>query len=152
MKNAFTLSLLLVSLTVLGCTKKESVNVPSTNSDGLAKSPTVNQGILGSWNWYVSIGGISGSQVLTPASEGYTVTIVYNSDSTFQYYRNDTLQAATRFSVCHRKDAFTHDTMDVITYESNRFVSQAVYVVTADSLELRDECYDCMGRGYTRAK
>jgi hypothetical protein len=153
MKTKFVLVLLFLSLPALDCSKKESVNVPSTSPSATNSTTLVKDtGIFGSWIWRSSIGGISGHQVLTPASEGYNVTIVFGTDSTFQSFRNDTLQSTTRFSISHRKDTFTDDTMDVITYQSPRSISQAIFVLSTDSLELRDECYDCMGHSYIRAK
>ncbi len=152
MKHTLALTLVLVCLTALDCSKKESLNIPSTTSIASTTTPKASEGIFGTWSWYNSIGGITGKQVLTPSSVGYTVTIVFRSDSTFQYIRNGTLQATTRFSISRRRDAFTVDTMDVITYQDHRFVSQVIYALSADSLELRDECYDCMGSGYTRVQ
>jgi hypothetical protein len=112
---------------------------------------TSSDGIYGVWNWVESAGGISGSQVLTPASQGYSVRIYFGSDSTFERFCKDTLQAKTRFTISRQKDPFTVDTMDVINYQdSYRFAPQVIYVLTADSLELRDERYDGMGHSYSR--
>jgi hypothetical protein len=141
MKTITFFTIVLFCLVSLDCSKEEAPTAPT---------PT---GIYGSWNWIESTGGISGNQVLTPASVGYSIRISFTTDGTFQRFRNDTLVGTSGYSISRQKTDFSTDSLDVIVFQdSAHFIRQFIYSASSDSLALGDLCYDCFSHVYTRMK
>jgi len=141
MKTLSLFAFILFSMVAIQCSKESGPTEP------------VADGIYGSWNWVESVGGISGNNVLTPASVGYSVKINFLNNGTFQRFQNDSLQATTTFTVSRKKTSFHADTVNLIAYaDSIHFMPQIIYSVTIDSLFLEDLYPDGLGHAYSRIK
>lgn len=77
--------------------------------------------IVGRWRWVKSVGGIAG-MTATPASDGYNLTQVYDANSTFKLYKNDSLELQSKYSII-RNFKYQTQTIDLLKIgddESNR--------------------------------
>jgi hypothetical protein len=112
-------------------------------------SSNVPQALYGSWNWVKSEGGIA-RVTITPASAGYTRKVVYNPNLTYEWYKNDSLEAMSVFSVYYVTEA-PLDTFPVIHYDSlPEYQDKMIYSLTNDTLVLSDRCIDCFTHTYIR--
>lgn len=87
--------------------------------------------IVGRWRWVKSVGGIAG-MTATPASNGYNLTQVYDANSTFKLYKNDSLELQSKYSII-RNFKYQTQTIDLLKIgddESNR----ADFTVRNDTL------------------
>jgi hypothetical protein len=129
-----------------GCTKNSSPTQIVSNDH---QSDTT---YIGSWNWVKSIGGFAGG-TRTPASEGYNIKIVLKTDSTFELYDNDTLNATTKYYIRREKPYSNSDSIYIIHYrDSIRFHQQFISLIGYDTLNLVDQCMDCYNSFYSRIK
>ncbi|MGB2697292.1 MAG: hypothetical protein WBD28_05455 [Candidatus Zixiibacteriota bacterium] len=124
--------LLLISL---GCGKKVVKS----------KSPHT---IIGKWNWVESLGGIGGVR-LTPESEGYTKTYVFNPDFTFLSYKNDTLMIMAKYRIT-RKLVWDSYMAEVLQVEEQ--IEQIIEFRGNDTLSLGDHVIDGFGHLFIRVK
>lgn len=108
--------------------------------------------MYGNWQWVKSVGGFAGTTI-TPATSGYTQRITLKSDNSGEFYKNDTLTVAMRFTIRRERTSFSPDSVDVIHYmDSTRLFSQIVSLVGHDTLALADLCMDCFDHTYVRIK
>jgi hypothetical protein len=104
--------------------------------------------VLGSWRWIKSIGGFAGWELRPPPS----IRITYSKDGIFSYYRNDTLDATTTYTIVRKPTIMNPVSGDIIHYgDSLRFVPQAFLIVN-DTLYLFDQCIDCYSHWYVRIR
>lgn len=102
--------------------------------------------LVGSWTWVRSEGGIAGEVRRPPPA----VRLVFGNDGSFAYYKDDTLQARTSYTLVREQSPFGPDTIDVIRFAaSDRFQAQA-FSISGESLLLSDLCIDCYGHQYVR--
>jgi hypothetical protein len=122
--------LLLISL---GCGKKVVKS----------KSP---YSIIGKWSWVESFGGIGGVR-LTPESEGYTKTYVFNPDLTFLSYKNDTLMMMAKYRITRKLvwDSYMAEVLQV-----NEQIEQIIEFQGNDTLGLGDHMVDGFGHLFVR--
>jgi hypothetical protein len=120
--------------------------------------PTVDHvptGLVGSWDWLWSSGGI-GPMTQTPESTGWTQTLEITSDSVLRLFRQDTVVISERISSVRRKTSFSADTADVICIVSwGDVVGGDLWLYEfwgADTLRLRDLCYDCYDHVWVRQR
>ncbi len=107
--------------------------------------PQVLDHLIGDWEWVRSVGGIAGNTI-TPESAGYTKTTHFQTDSTYQEYRNDTLFLSTRFRLYQRPlGKVLVDMLQIDDFEPAQIVT-----VTDSTLDLMDECIDCYLHSYRR--
>ncbi len=99
--------------------------------------------LTGSWEWVISVGGIAGT-TLTPSSLGFSESLVFGHDWTFQHYRADTLIVESQYSVTEGDDL-------IIRYERSMFpFDEQAVIELSDTLVLEDLCLDCFRRTFTR--
>ena len=102
--------------------------------------------IYGSWNWLKSSGGFAYQEFFPPPQ----LRQVYNEDGTFQLYRNDSLKAATTFTVRREFTGWSSDSVNVIHYKDSAQFQPQMFTSGNDSLILRDLCIDCFTHIYKR--
>jgi hypothetical protein len=67
-----------------------------------ASSTSFKEQVTGKWEWECAWGGFSGGS-LTPASEGYTMTIVVKKDGSYLLYKNGKLIESLSYSFPYDK-------------------------------------------------
>lgn len=104
-------------------------SVGSCNKEALPGSIS----IIGKWRWVKTTGGFAG-RTTTPQSTGYTQRYLFNADSTFKNFKNDSLSSQGKFSLVK---GYKHgdQTYDVI--KTGKGYDQS-YVVRNDTLFLND--------------
>ena len=80
----------------------------SCNKDKLPASTS----IVGQWRWVKSVGGIGGFTT-TPQSAGFTQRYQFNDDSTFRFFRKDTVAMQGKFSIV-RNYKYGNSTIDIL--------------------------------------
>jgi len=121
----------------------------SCKNDGLdSNSKSYSEELYGTWTWVESCGGFAGIKY-TPATEGYTSAIEFNSSGIFRKYKNEQLETVSKFTVTTGKSIYTLESVNVIEYEGD-FIKQSVEFFGKDTLILRDECYDCFVHAYVK--
>ncbi|UCG88366.1 MAG: hypothetical protein JSW71_07435 [Gemmatimonadota bacterium] len=127
---------------VIGCTSSAGPTVEQTAT-----------GLVGSWDWLWSSGGIGGG-TQSPESTGWTQRLEITSDSILRWFRQDTVVLSERISSVRRKTPFSADTADVIRIVSwGDVVGGDLWLYEfwgADTLRLRDLCYDCYDHVWAR--
>ena len=78
------------------------------NKDKLPASTS----IMGQWRWVKSVGGIGGF-TSTPQRSGFAQRYQFNDDSTFRFYRKDTVAMQGKFSIV-RNYKYGNSTIDVL--------------------------------------
>ncbi|MEN0055014.1 MAG: hypothetical protein AAGC65_15175 [Mucilaginibacter sp.] len=91
--------------------------------------------IVGQWRWVKSVGGIGGF-TLTPKTEGFEQKWMFNADSTFKFYRKDTVALNGRFSITRNYKTSAGESFDVIKIPGSW--SDQAYVIRNDSLFFLD--------------
>ncbi|WPU95338.1 hypothetical protein SNE25_07345 [Mucilaginibacter sabulilitoris] len=86
-------------------------SVSSCNKEKLPHSDS----IVGEWRWVKSVGGIGGF-TLTPKTEGFTQKWVFNADSTFKSFKNDSLTIQGKFSIVRNYKYSESETVDVLKW------------------------------------
>lgn len=104
--------------------------------------------IIGKWNWVESFGGIGGVR-LTPESEGYTKTYIFNPDFTFLGYRNDSLMITGEYGIT-RKLVWDSYMAEVLQIEGQ--IEQIIEFQGNDTLGLGDHMVDGFGHLFVRIK
>lgn len=104
--------------------------------------------IVGTWSWVESVGGIGGVR-LTPESEGYTKTSVFNPDSTFLGYRNDSLMITAEYCIT-RKLVWDSYMAEVLQIEEQ--IEQIIEFRGNDTLGLGDHVVDGFNHLFVRIK
>ncbi|HEY9196479.1 MAG TPA: hypothetical protein VIM77_09440 [Mucilaginibacter sp.] len=117
----FTLIIMAVSLCGTGACNKNGLTDPSSSE------------IAGRWRWVKSVGGIGGF-TLTPASEGFNQTQVFNADSTFKMYRNDSLTAQKQYSVTrnYKYNGQVYDLLKIGDFTGSAFIIRNDTLYTQD--------------------
>ena len=113
------------------------------------------KGIIGSWNWLWSSGGLGG--FWTPELAGYTVTEKFDPDSIWYLYRNDTiLLLQSPFHVVRGLPSWgRQDTIDILkTYNdfTGRWESSKMEFPSEDTLVLDDGAFALDGGVATFAR
>jgi hypothetical protein len=107
------------------------------------KNPTVNEiTFIGKWNWTATSGGFHPD--LTPATEGYTMTLILTKDSLFTMFKNS---ATTRTGSYHttKHGGFSYMLFDT---DPGLLITQN----SADALALGDDTADGPKYHYERIK
>jgi hypothetical protein len=93
------------------------------------KSPA-STSIIGKWRWVKSIGGIAGSTV-TPKSTGYNLSEEFKADSTYKFFKNDSLIAQGKFSIVRNYKYSSTETVDLLKMG---FSSDDAFTIRNDTL------------------
>jgi len=101
--------------------------------------------LYGKWNWVSSTSGITGN-VLTPQTEGYTMTMEFKSTRKIEFRKNDTVTSEKPFSITH--DAKI-SALPIIKVEDDPTWS---YKIKTDTLFLYNVCPTCYNEKYVRVK
>ena len=138
MRRALGITLVTLALMVpLGCSDHHSVTQPAE------------QGFFGTWEWVTSVGGYTGHDVRTPASEGYTIRFTLERDGHYQVFRNGALVLSDVFTIHREEQPVSPGYVDIIHYSGMArgefgclYPVQAISLVTPDSLSLADMAAD----------
>ena len=100
------------------------------------------RGIEGHWRWVKSEGGLLPAD-RTPATEGYALTLVFESSGVVRLLQDGRPSGETTFEVTVGTPG-AHEGSPVIRYAEPLlgFAEQGYQFVTADSLLLQDGCCD----------
>ena len=109
---------------------------------------TYSASLVGEWSWIKSCGGIAGI-CYTPESTKSNSKIVFTPDSTYRFYRNDTLKISSCFSV-NRNLSIDNVQSATITYCFSSV--QQTIKISHDTLFLDDGCCDGFSNSYKRVK
>jgi hypothetical protein len=109
--------------------------------------PRPPSGLVGSWRWVVSCGGVA-YQCYYPDSVDYERRISFRADSTYIETSYGGIGFSGRFSVV-RKEISGGDTADVIIIEDYPF-ELIIDSLTSTTLILIDNCADCFVSTYKR--
>ena len=111
---------------------------------------TTQKTLEGKWSWIGSSGGIAGTYE-TPESTNKVINLEF-SGSTFKKYINGKLDTESAFTIKTEKSIFGGEKPMIVSNEpSKKFVAMS-FVFDGPKLYLYEECYDCYGSGYIRAK
>jgi len=136
--RARIISILFIVLVFFSCKKDQEVEAPAGPFDNL----------YGQWEWVYSFGGIAG-QYINPDSVGYEVSIHFNSNGLFYYYRDDTLLWSDTYNVRELTGSNTFNY--IIEYgDSQTYPDQFMELIKSDTLFLVDNCLDCYESLYVR--
>jgi hypothetical protein len=120
----------------------------SASSCNKGKLPT-STSIMGQWRWVKSVGGIGGF-TSSPQSSGFTQRYQFNDDSTFRFYRKDTVAAQGKFSIV-RNYQYGNSTIDVLKTSNSSFDQSLL--IRNDTLYLYDiSISDGYNNTYVRVK
>ncbi len=104
--------------------------------------------IFHTWEWTESSGGIAGV-VQTPASEGYTQSIKFEQGGLYTRYRNDTVVGNGTYTLTSEESMLDDTVYDMIVFDDGT-PKQAIMIVNATQLILREDCFDCFTHTYQR--
>ena len=132
------LILAVIALIIMVACNKE--NTSSTNSAS----------IIGEWNWISSTGGIAGMKY-TPETTGEKRKIIFDNDSVFRFYRNDTLKIECKYHILKSSDSGGLNSMILVKYDSSS-IRQYFTIQPDGIMVLSDECMDCYLSEYKRIR
>ena len=115
------LFLLIIIAFCYGCKKDNSFNSSSS--------------LIGNWSWVITCVG-TGNACWTPATENYSSSIVFTSDSSYNVFMNDTLRLSTKFHTLTQISEDGKNTTHIIKYDSG---SWGMFSISDDTLSLIDE-------------
>lgn len=104
----------------------------------------------GRWNWVQSSGGFAGTTT-TPESTNQVIYIEF-SGSTFKKYINGKLASDHTFEIKTDKSIFGGEKPMLVSTSQIKYFSPMSFEIKDDKLYLNEECYDCFGSVYVRAK
>ncbi|MCB0282726.1 MAG: hypothetical protein KDF60_09125 [Calditrichaeota bacterium] len=122
MKNIF--SIMIITALFLGSC---SENGPTSSKEFVPN---------GSYNWDYSVGGLW-YHVISPATEGYTQSIVFSGGNKVSIYNADTLFFTSRYTLQG----------DTLFYENNH--TPQIFKLSDGKLTLTDLCVDCFEHYYS---
>lgn len=135
------LIILIFSLAIISCSKKESY------SD--SRSLSVPDELVGTWIWEYSSGGYAGVK-FTPESTGDRRKIEFYADRNYKYYLNDILKSEADFRLVKDKSITGDSTLILI---SNSFFNRnSISFKNSAELVLFEECYDCFEHHYKKVE
>lgn len=126
------ITILLLGITTLSCQK---VGIKDTRND-----------LIGTWEWVFTSGGQSG-MTITPATEGYTQLLQFTKQNVTKY-RDGSVQSSMPYTLDRGESIYTGQEETLIQFGSGG-MTQSV-VIEADTLLLREECFDCYSHKYVR--
>jgi hypothetical protein len=114
-------------------------------------------GIVGEWDWEYTTGGIAGVYQ-TPASQGYTIKYIFNSD--FTYYKikdNQIIERGeyTTYQKYSRYEGTTQNYLELFSAKSSsseRFIMNFQYINGEEHLSLSQDAADGFNYSYKRVK
>lgn len=122
--------LVLIGLAVWCCTEKDEVPVT---------------GIVGTWNWISSTGGIAGVTE-TPESTGNKIVLVISMDS-IKTYINGVLSSESKYTIETKESLLFGEPREMIIYEDG---FRKMIDRSGSHLALIDDCYDCFTSEYVK--
>ena len=106
--------------------------------------------IFGKWEWVSSTGGFAG-KTITPATEGYTLQIEFNSNGAYKEYKSGTLTAQRTFLFSQESSIQNHKQAWIISSGAGS-LKQAVSFSGQDTLMLSEQVHDSFQHLYSRIK
>lgn len=105
--------------------------------------------LFGEWEWVSSTGGFAG-WTLTPESQGYTQSACFRSDSTFVFYKSDSLIAYGTFELRGTDHGRAIRYVPSMGNPLANGVGSQTVVVSDSTLHLIDPCCDMYHHIYRR--
>lgn len=126
---------LLITLTVVSCTKEET-EAPAADLTGV-------------WEWVRSDGGIGNNIHYTPATSGKQMTLKLTADQYF-FYSQGALTSQGTYTLVTR--TCIHDGKQKTLIDFSGCPDLMVHLVDANNLHLNDEAHDGIASQYKRAE
>ncbi len=117
----------------------------------LNDKPKIDHQIIGSWQWLESFGGFAG-QHLTPESQGYTRTIVFDPDHDYREYRGEEEYVVSEFDIANKPAWGDDSSIEDILIIEDQIIEQIINIENNDSLHLAEICMDCFEHYYLRVE
>lgn len=111
-------------------------------------TPSVKEGLIGTWEWVGTDGGIANHIHKTPANTGKNVDLKITSDGKYSVYTNGVLTSNGTYVLSTRKCIHDHADKTLIDFSSDYDVM--VERIDEENLEVSDEGFDGLGSGYKR--
>jgi len=109
-----------------------------------------NKSLDGKWNWVQSTGGFAGT-TSTPESSNQVIYIEFSGNS-FKKYINGTLSSDLTFVIKTQKSIFGGEKPMLVSDNPTKDFGAISFEIIGDKLHLNEECNDCFGSVYVRAK
>jgi hypothetical protein len=113
-----------------------------------SKSPEPEDNLFGTWNWVESSGGWSGDTI-NPDIVGYSIKIVFQKDSVYKEYLNDSLIVSMPYKIVQKPYGSTENERDFLVLENFR-VDQMIEYEGSNILILTEMCFDCSVKKYIK--
>jgi hypothetical protein len=143
----FTSYLLMLSLlyryALLASLAALSLFASACNRDSV---PTMEQQLVGRWEWQQTSG--STNSVLTPASTGHQLTVVFDRRGRARFYQDGNLLSAAAFTVRHKRGGFRRPGRYIIQYRG--YEGTQYYSVTGNILYLEETRGKAIRHSYVR--
>lgn len=110
------------------------------------------ENLYGEWEWSHSSGGLAG-MVLTPASEGYTITLEFSRDGIFTKFKDGKEIEHRFFEITEGESIYSQELQWQIHYYDKPAHAHPIPVsfeLNGKELTLMEECYDCFSNYYVK--
>ena len=137
---------ILIAFVFLSSTCKKDIEIPD---------PELKK-IFGKWEWIQSCGGFAGG-CISPATQGYTISIEFSSNGIYKKYKNNNLVDREAFSFSQGTCIHNHQQVWFVSFTQMPPHHQSAFPMSVsfsgnDTLMLDDERYDGFGHIYARIK
>ena len=108
----------------------------SCNDPTIVYIPGPQTGLVGTWDWFESIGGSAGD--IDTSNSSFRAVLIFKSDSVVVHYNNGSVSSQGRFYIERRYDPAISDSIDFLLMESPiRFTTRYYYNISNnDTLRL----------------
>lgn len=113
-------------------------------------------GLIGTWEWLRTDGGIAFHIHESPYTTGNTYLLKFTADSMITIYENDINIFTGNYLIEKEKSIYSGEIEDFIliaeNYNIQSLVISGIIKVDNDSLTIDDNCYDGVGSSYIRVE
>jgi hypothetical protein len=107
-------------------------------------------GLVGTWEWVRTDGGLAFHIHETPSSSGQTVHLKFTRDKKFYRFVNGTLSASGTYSLANKKCIHSAENKTLISFSEPSIQEMMIDNLHSDTLEISDEYYDGTGSQFKR--
>ena len=144
MKAKLFLVALNLMLLLIGC------DIVTCVEPGLPKK--TNPQFTGEWQWFKTYNGWG--TVETPATKGYSETILFGADNLYKKFRDGTVTEESPYYIVKEKSAVGGPDSVFVYYLQKQHSRRPLFLISADTLHTRlsEACNDCPEEYYVRKK
>jgi hypothetical protein len=108
--------------------------------------PTMEQQLMGRWEWQQTSG--NSNSVLTPASTGHQLVVIFDRRGRARFYQDGNLLSAAAFTVRHKRGGFRRPGRHIIQYRG--YEGTQYYSVSGNVLYLEEMKGKAVRHSYVR--